>query len=303
MAWLPLTSTIVAFARLAIARWAATGIIWSSVTTRYQLGLVLHAGSLKVITVLRRQNRRYGGARRRILDQRGYGRRPTAPPSDGYQPGDHDSRPFSESCRRLPSQHRPCHLPSPSVSAFRAGWSKPRQLPESIPPISVRRRATGAVSVHFLRRDPSGKHDGGCLSYCRCASSSVRLMTAPHLQVIHTHSTSAPPAGSPHQRCSRRKAARPWRRRLSSPGSGSWLRPATVAARAPRWRTAGASRDGLFDRALDRFDVGSRFDHGGSRAGLLRVRDGHARSIRVQTFRDRCANAPRANGNECHFLV
>jgi len=198
----------------------------------------------------------------------------------GTSLGDHDSRPFSESCRRLPSQHRPCHLPSPSVSAFRAGWSKPRQLPESIPPISVRRRATGAVSVHFLRRDPSGKHDGGCLSYCRCASSSVRLMTAPHLQVIHTHSTSAPPAGSPHQRCSRRKAARPWRRRLSSPGSGSWLRPATVAARAPRWRTAGASRDGLFDRALDSFDVGSRFDHGGSRAGLLRVRDGHARSIR-----------------------
>src|SRR2546428_13956618 len=40
-----------------------------------------------------------------------------------------------------------CHLPSPSVSAFRAGWSKPRQLPESIPPISVRRGATGAVSV------------------------------------------------------------------------------------------------------------------------------------------------------------
>src|SRR5882724_10451114 len=63
-------------------------------------------------------------------------------------------------------------------------------------------------------------------------------MTAPHLQVIHTHSPSAPPASSPHQRCSRRKAARPWRRRLSSPGSGSWLRPATVAARAPRWRLA-----------------------------------------------------------------
>src|SRR6266850_1854417 len=60
IAWLPLTSTIVAFARLAIARWAATGIIWSSVTTRDQLGLVLHAGSLKEITVLRRQNRRYG---------------------------------------------------------------------------------------------------------------------------------------------------------------------------------------------------------------------------------------------------
>src|SRR6267142_2904330 len=209
MAWLPFTSTIVAFARLAIARWAATGIIWSSVTTRDQLGLVLHAGSLKEITVLRRQNRRYGApgggsliSEATDVDQRRHLRM-------GTSLGDHDSRPFSESCRRLPSQHRPCDLPSPSVSAFRAGWSKPRQLPESIPPISVRRRATGAVSVHFLRRDPSGKHDGGCLSYCRCASSSVRLMTAPHLQVIHTHSTSAPPAGSPHQRCSRRKAARP----------------------------------------------------------------------------------------------
>src|SRR6059036_1854138 len=48
MAWLPLTSTIVAFARLAIARLAAAGIIWSSVTTRYQLGLVRHAGALIV---------------------------------------------------------------------------------------------------------------------------------------------------------------------------------------------------------------------------------------------------------------
>src|SRR5882672_224086 len=48
MAWLPLTSTIVELARLAIARWAAAGIIWSSVTTRYQLGLALHAGSVIV---------------------------------------------------------------------------------------------------------------------------------------------------------------------------------------------------------------------------------------------------------------
>src|ERR1043166_9060134 len=53
-------------------------------------------------------------------------------------------------------------------------------------------------------------------------------------------------------------------------------------------------RDGLFDRALDSFAVArvrlawdslsatkfNRFDHGGSRACLLRVRDGHARSIR-----------------------
>src|SRR5438876_11430970 len=46
MAWLPLTSTTVAPARLDIARWASGGIIVSSVVTRYQLGLVLHAGSL-----------------------------------------------------------------------------------------------------------------------------------------------------------------------------------------------------------------------------------------------------------------
>src|SRR6266436_2973050 len=46
MAWLPLTSTIVEFARLAMARCATAGIILSSVTTKYQLGLILHAGSL-----------------------------------------------------------------------------------------------------------------------------------------------------------------------------------------------------------------------------------------------------------------
>src|SRR6266446_810285 len=46
MAWLPLTSTTVALARLDMARWASGGIILSSVVTRYQLGLVLHAGSL-----------------------------------------------------------------------------------------------------------------------------------------------------------------------------------------------------------------------------------------------------------------
>src|SRR2546422_11375707 len=46
MAWLPLTSTTVEPARLDMARWASGGIILSSVVTRYQLGLVLHAGSL-----------------------------------------------------------------------------------------------------------------------------------------------------------------------------------------------------------------------------------------------------------------
>src|SRR5712675_1030212 len=46
MAWLPFTSTTVAPARLDMARWASGGIILSSVVSRYQLGLVLHAGSL-----------------------------------------------------------------------------------------------------------------------------------------------------------------------------------------------------------------------------------------------------------------
>src|SRR5436190_17262758 len=48
MAWLPLTSTTVEPARLAMARWASGGIILSSVATRYQLGLTLQAGSLIV---------------------------------------------------------------------------------------------------------------------------------------------------------------------------------------------------------------------------------------------------------------
>ena len=76
------------------------------------------------------------------------------------------------------------------------------------------------------------------------------------------------------------------------------------------------SRDRLFDRGLDRFDVGSvrldrdglsalelnRFDHGGSRFGVLRIRDGHARSIRCQTLRDRPADAPGTAGNERHLI-
>src|SRR5882724_11903492 len=46
MAWLPLTSTTVAPARLDMDRWASGGIILSSVAIMYQLGLALHAGSL-----------------------------------------------------------------------------------------------------------------------------------------------------------------------------------------------------------------------------------------------------------------
>src|ERR1700755_1416976 len=45
MAWLPPTSLTVAPARSDMKRWAGGGIILSSVTTRYQLGLVFHAGS------------------------------------------------------------------------------------------------------------------------------------------------------------------------------------------------------------------------------------------------------------------
>src|SRR5258706_4100129 len=46
MAWLPATSVTVDPARSAIARWAGGGIMWSSVATRYQLGLTRHAGSV-----------------------------------------------------------------------------------------------------------------------------------------------------------------------------------------------------------------------------------------------------------------
>src|SRR6202049_4188128 len=46
MAWLPLASTTVEPARLAMERWASGGIILSSVAIMYQLGLAFHAGSL-----------------------------------------------------------------------------------------------------------------------------------------------------------------------------------------------------------------------------------------------------------------
>src|SRR5467141_630992 len=48
MAWLPFASTTVEPARLDMKRWAAGGIILSSVATKYQLGLDFHAGSLIV---------------------------------------------------------------------------------------------------------------------------------------------------------------------------------------------------------------------------------------------------------------
>src|SRR5208282_103731 len=46
MAWLPLTSTTLEPALFDMARCASGGIILSSVTTKYQLGFVLHAGSV-----------------------------------------------------------------------------------------------------------------------------------------------------------------------------------------------------------------------------------------------------------------
>src|SRR5215217_9433213 len=46
MAWLPALSTTVEPARWDMKRWAAGGIIRSSVATRYQLGFVFQAGSL-----------------------------------------------------------------------------------------------------------------------------------------------------------------------------------------------------------------------------------------------------------------
>src|SRR5258707_10297458 len=71
-------------------------------------------------------------------------------------------------------------------------------------------------------------------------------------------------------------------------------------------------RDGLFDRSLDRFDVGSvrlyrerlsaielnRFDYGGSCAGVLHVSDGHGRSICGKALRDCGADAARPASDE-----
>src|SRR5689334_9274539 len=48
MEWLPGTSVTVAPVRSAIERWAGGGIILSSVTTRYQLGLIRQAASVMV---------------------------------------------------------------------------------------------------------------------------------------------------------------------------------------------------------------------------------------------------------------
>src|ERR1700683_576212 len=45
-AWLPGVSVTVALARSDMARWAAGGIMWSSVATRYQDGLLRQAGSV-----------------------------------------------------------------------------------------------------------------------------------------------------------------------------------------------------------------------------------------------------------------
>src|SRR5580704_13250569 len=45
-AWLPGVSVTTALARSDMARWAAGGIMWSSVETRYQDGLLRQAGSV-----------------------------------------------------------------------------------------------------------------------------------------------------------------------------------------------------------------------------------------------------------------
>jgi len=88
-------------------------------------------------------------------------------------------------------------------------------------------------------------------------------MMAPHVQVIQIHSSSAPPSISPRRRCSARNAARPSRKRLSSPGSGSsgegitkgnvkpvgnirqGIRFDTVGRHSSRWGTSGCTRQDM----------------------------------------------------------
>ena len=51
-AWLPAASVTVAPARFAMNCWAVGGIILSAVVTKYQLGLVRHAGVVTRYTVV-----------------------------------------------------------------------------------------------------------------------------------------------------------------------------------------------------------------------------------------------------------
>jgi hypothetical protein len=80
----------------------------------------------------------------------------------------------------------------------------------------------------------------------------------------------------------------------------------TIATRAQK---LGSVKDDRFDVCSVRLDRDglsatefNRFDYGRGRAGVLRMRDGYACSIGGQTLRNRCANAPGAAGNECHYL-
>jgi len=59
------------------------------------------------------------------------------------------------------------------------------------------------------------------LNYWRLAGSRARLMTAPHVQVIQIHSSSAPPSSSPQLVVLLKEGDKLARRSVSSPGSGS----------------------------------------------------------------------------------
>jgi hypothetical protein len=90
----------------------------------------------------------------------------------------------------------------------------------------------------------------------------------------------------------------------------------SISSRVHQHIQPAEGRDGLFDRTLDGFGVGSVrldsdsfsarefncFDHGGSRAGVLRVREGYACSIGGKALCNRCTDAPRTTGYECHFI-
>jgi hypothetical protein len=73
-------------------------------------------------------------------------------------------------------------------------WPRNRRRKRAAAANEQRDEDSDASEPHGVPRLAASLTD---LNYGRCAGSSVRLMTAPHVQVIQIHSSSAPPSSSP----------------------------------------------------------------------------------------------------------